>query len=426
MRRRGLARAAALAGAAALISLGGIAIAQQDEPQRAQQAQEREWTACVNSGHAVSRDAAIAGCTRLIEAGEGTRSALAGAHSNRGIAYQEKGDLDRAIADYTEALHLNPRYSTAFVNRGKALQQKGELDRALADYNEAIRFDPDQAMAFNNRGTLYQQMGDLRHALADFEEAIKVDPRNVFALNNHGNLAAARGDVDRAIADYSEAIRIDPAGASAFVNRGNAYQIKADLEHAIADYSEAFRIDPTNAVALNNRGNTYQRRGEFERAVADYSEAIRIEPGYAGAINNRGLAHFNTGDYGRSASDFARALEGRAPDPYRVMWLYLARSRAGDERAGAELDANAMRLPASMWPYPVIEFYLGRRTLAATMAAADGAADRCTAEFFIGEWELLKAERSAAIESLKAAASTCPRFYAEYRGALAELKRLGE
>ena len=98
MRGRGLAGAVALAAAAALLSISHIAVAQQDESQRSQQEQERDWTACVNSRHAVSADAAIAGCTRMIEAGEGSRSSLAGAYSNRGNAYQEKGDLDHAMA----------------------------------------------------------------------------------------------------------------------------------------------------------------------------------------------------------------------------------------------------------------------------------------------------------------------------------------
>ena len=63
---------------------------------------------------------------------------------------------------------------------------------------------------------------------------------------------------------------------------------------------------------------------------------------------------------------------------------------------------------------------------AATLAAAGGAGDRCDAQFFIGEWQLLQADRPAAIESLKAAADTCPKTFAEFRGAQAELKRLGE
>ena len=56
--------------------------------------------------------------------------------------YGDKGDYDRAIADYDEAIRLDPRYAVAYYNRGVAYCDKGDYDRAIADYNEAIRLDP--------------------------------------------------------------------------------------------------------------------------------------------------------------------------------------------------------------------------------------------------------------------------------------------
>ena len=45
------------------------------------------------------------------------------AYINRGHAYINKGDYDRAIADYTEAIRLDPKYAIAYGNRGKAYRQ---------------------------------------------------------------------------------------------------------------------------------------------------------------------------------------------------------------------------------------------------------------------------------------------------------------
>src|SRR5215831_370604 len=61
-------------------------------------------------------------------------------------------DYDRAIAEYSEAIRLDPKNPNAFSNRGNAYGNKGDYDRALSDYNEAIRLDPQFAIAFNNRG----------------------------------------------------------------------------------------------------------------------------------------------------------------------------------------------------------------------------------------------------------------------------------
>ena len=38
----------------------------------------------------------------------------------RGLAYSNKGDNDRAISDYNEAIRLSPKYALAFCNRGYA------------------------------------------------------------------------------------------------------------------------------------------------------------------------------------------------------------------------------------------------------------------------------------------------------------------
>ena len=43
---------------------------------------------------------------------------MAATHNNRGNAYIRNGDIDRAIADYDEALRLNPKYIDAFMNPG--------------------------------------------------------------------------------------------------------------------------------------------------------------------------------------------------------------------------------------------------------------------------------------------------------------------
>jgi tetratricopeptide (TPR) repeat protein len=73
--------------------------------------------------------------------------------SNRGVAWFQKGEFDKAIAEYNESIRLNPKRATTFSSRGAAWDKKGEHDNAVADCSEAIRLDPQNAAAFNNRGS---------------------------------------------------------------------------------------------------------------------------------------------------------------------------------------------------------------------------------------------------------------------------------
>jgi tetratricopeptide (TPR) repeat protein len=80
----------------------------------------------------------IAGCTRILQGRGETAQNRAVAHYNRGNAWRATGDNDRAIADYSEAIRLDPKYASAYNNRGTACRAKGDNDRAIADYSEAI------------------------------------------------------------------------------------------------------------------------------------------------------------------------------------------------------------------------------------------------------------------------------------------------
>ena len=59
------------------------------------------------------------------------------AYHNRGEAYGLKGDIDRAISDYTKAIELNPNYVPAYNSRGRAYTRNGDYMRAVADVTKA-------------------------------------------------------------------------------------------------------------------------------------------------------------------------------------------------------------------------------------------------------------------------------------------------
>jgi tetratricopeptide (TPR) repeat protein len=61
----------------------------------------------------------------------------ANAYNYRGIAYQRKGQYDRAISAYTKALEINPRIAEVYCNRGRAYFKKGQYDKAWENVHKA-------------------------------------------------------------------------------------------------------------------------------------------------------------------------------------------------------------------------------------------------------------------------------------------------
>src|SRR6478735_6740138 len=91
----------------------------------------------------VTPAAQVAACTALIDSKRFTRQNLAILHSNRGIA------------DYDQALKLDPNLTAAFTNRALALRRSGNIDRAIADFDQAIKLNPKDVAAYNNRAIAF-------------------------------------------------------------------------------------------------------------------------------------------------------------------------------------------------------------------------------------------------------------------------------
>jgi tetratricopeptide (TPR) repeat protein len=200
------------------------------------------------------------------------------------IEHLLKGEIDRVIS--REAIAADPKYAFA---RGFAYAAKGDSERAIAAYSEAIRFNPKDAAAYTNRASAYSARRDSDRAIADYSEVIRLNPKSVEAYNNRGSAYVMKRDNDRAIADYTEFIRLEPKNPVAYHNRGFAYAAAGDQNRAIVEYSAAIRLAPKYALAYSFRGLAYRAKGDNAHASADFKEAVRLDPKVAPMLKGLGI-----------------------------------------------------------------------------------------------------------------------------------------
>jgi tetratricopeptide (TPR) repeat protein len=378
-----------------------------------------------------------------------------GGYFRRGCRYFEKGQHDKAIADFAEAIRLDPKNADKYSWRAWYYSEKGEHDKFIAfiaDFSEAIRLDfsvADQAIrlvharaagAYIYRGVCYFWQGELDNAIADFTEAIRLGhPPMADAYNYRGVCHYVKGfapvppydtvsaDLYAAIDDFEEAIRLDPKMAVAYYNRGRCQINLANLSYAnqqprvnaiaecpgvqsidlveltvpgavlklvsesearenvvlplscdngvlrivmsnpddfdmlkklrfifnmdierlfapreqlieainrhycqggmelvgaefsaafgdnliafaIEDFTEAIQLDPNKAGNYYWRASCYGRRGEHDQAIADYTEASRLDPKAAVAYSDRGQCHTQKGEHDQAIADFSEAI----------------------------------------------------------------------------------------------------------------------
>jgi len=444
------------------------------------QTAEQQISWCKNPS-APRPDLIIDGCTAVIQS-----EPQAWAYTARGNAYFHTAQLDRAIADFNQAIRLDPKSGEAYYGRGTAYAYKFDHDRAIADYDEALRLDPKLVGAYKERGTEYEIAKDHARAIIDYSDAIGLDPTDASLRQQRGDAYFNANDYERAIADYDAALRLGPTSWMLHGRRGDAYMAKKDYARAVADYADMIRLDDRPSYfEYEKRGDAYMAGGDFDQAIADYQRAALPDPGNPRGAHSRGLeklgrAYLAKRDYARAGTNFTEAIRLESADKtlapalanetsHRVLAnlhidrgvaeLYGSdcRAAAGDfERAGeltARQDADAAlwseiasrrchltsrfaavtrQIGASSRLGPLIRLYLGQSSVAGVMAAAETADDGerpqaiCDASFFSAEWSLQQGAKKEAARLFQLAASNCRQGRVELAAAIAELGSLGE
>lgn len=211
---------------------------------------------------------------------------------------------------------------------------------------------------------------------------------------------------------------------AAYINRAAAYITKGEPDLAIGDYSKALELAPAEAKAgvYDLRAFAYRAKGDLESALPDAERVVKIKPNAFAPYFNRGVTYFGLGRFEEAAQDFRHAL-GFKEDAYAAIFNFLSLERAGNSGTAA-LEAYASKSADKKWPFPVIEFYLGRASSESLLTAATGD-ETCEAIFYLGQWQFLKGHRQEAADAMRKAAGSCPKSFIEYAAALAELKRQG-
>ncbi len=171
------------------------------------------------------------------------------------------------------------------VEQGLTKSDKGDLDGAIADFNQALKLDPNFVRALGNRGNAQKDKGDLDGALADFSRIIELDPKSAHAYAGRAEVKRNKGDLDGAIADFNRAIELDPKDAAAYAARGRVKHDKGDLDGATADFNQALKLDPSLADAIRQAASVSEPRmvfpsasinGQPVRAILDTGSSLAV------------------------------------------------------------------------------------------------------------------------------------------------------
>jgi Flp pilus assembly protein TadD len=137
-----------------------------------------------------------------------------------------------------------------YFKRGNELSLSGEFEEAVAEYEQALEIEPENVDLMSNLGVAYYNLGQLDKAIDQYSRAIEIAPNDA---DIRSNLAAAyvqeyqtSGALDqlgRALQEYQKAVQLEPTLAQAFFGLGVVYALLSRNDDAIQAFEEFQRLD---------------------------------------------------------------------------------------------------------------------------------------------------------------------------------------
>tara|TARA_B100002003_G_C14135101_1_gene545823 strand:+ start:428 stop:2203 length:1776 start_codon:yes stop_codon:yes gene_type:complete len=268
------------------------------------------------------------------------------AYELRGNAYKELGKYEKAEADYTKAINLDPENSEPYYARSdlynkqikdgafnvsnrkeKYVTSSATIDKAAVDYTKAINLDPEKRNALQNlykanekysKGIRYYNLNQYSRAEAYYSKAIELNPKYTDAYYNRARAYEKLKQYDKAEADYNKTIELDAKYINAYSKRANLYIILNQYDKAEADYTKTIELDSKNLELYTNRADFYKDIEQYDKAEADYTKTIELDPEYLYHYYNRADFYKILKKYDEAEADYTKAIEldSKNPEPY--------------------------------------------------------------------------------------------------------------
>jgi tetratricopeptide (TPR) repeat protein len=196
----------------------------------------------------------------------------------RGQSAHARGELEKAIGFYEQALKVRPEFPEAEFQRGSALASLGRLTDAEAAFRLAISYKKNWSLPYSSLGALLMRQDRDKDAEPIFRQALGVDPKDGIALRMLSELRLRAGDVKEALELAKRATVIAEAPASAWVGLAAAEKASGNKAAAKTTLDRVLTDEPENLAALLERAELFTDEKNFELAITDLRAAAKLKP----------------------------------------------------------------------------------------------------------------------------------------------------
>ena len=308
-----------------------------------------------------------------VQASMATTPTTAAGFVERGARLLGLMRFDDSIADFTQAIALDPKNVLALAGRGMAHVGKRDYAAATRDLDAAGAIDPKNLLVLQARAVMASQRGDYTAAIAAYDAALAVSPNDTLSIGNRAEAEYYARQFDAALRDTAAALKGNPKWVEMHLIRMNILKSQGKTDEALAEAAAlaAFRDSAYPQVAAANAysalGKTTEAMQAYDRALAikpeayiyvkraenrpkadlsgrraDLDAALALDPKYAAALADKARLLVEQGDTAAAIAMLSKALEGAPNDLSLLLGRGLAYAKTGD-KAHADADFAVAR-----------------------------------------------------------------------------------
>jgi tetratricopeptide (TPR) repeat protein len=280
----------------------------------------------------------------------------------RGIFEDNSNDYPKAIADFTQAIKLDPKLVPAYYYRADVYSQLGRQKQAVADYTTIISLKP-RIVAFRLvtetgrlrdhflgsddhivnledihylRGKAQAALANRAEAVADFDIASKLDPQDNDPIARKAEIQSKAGQTNLALKTLSKSVSNDDTDWQTLASRAQVFEVQKDYQRAMRDYSRIIALNPKQPGAYFLRAQLSAKLGDLKAAIKDYSQMLLLEPDSDEAYKSRADCYYRLGQYRQAVVDCTAGIKCEADNAS----LYTLRASAYDKLGEKVLAAR--------------------------------------------------------------------------------------
>jgi tetratricopeptide (TPR) repeat protein len=200
----------------------------------------------------------------------------------RGQSAHARGELEKALGFYEQALKVRPEFPEAQFQRGNALASLGKLEAAEGALRAAIALKKNWSLPYSTLAALLLRSARDSEAEDLLRHALTIDKQDSLALRLLADIRLRAGDAQEALEMAKRATAIPEAPLSAWITLAIAQKANGDKAGAKTTLDRVLEEDPQNVAALIERADFLTEAKNFDAALTDLNAAAKLKPGDKG------------------------------------------------------------------------------------------------------------------------------------------------